>query len=107
MDINGESFCRWLLLNRLASGYYDVVESGIRREEEDVETEMLVLEAARFVGRVRKKVVHGQPLHAVDTRAVNCAQLSGRAIPDAVRVRRENMAGFRARRCPVRAIGRG
>ena len=46
VEINGESFYRRLTLQRLRSGYYDVLESGIRyREEDEVRAETLVLEA--------------------------------------------------------------
>lgn len=47
VEINGESVYRRLGLNRLDSGYYDILESGIYyREEDEVEAETRVLEAA-------------------------------------------------------------
>ena len=47
VEINGESVYRRLGLTDLASGYYDVLESGIYyRAEDEVEAETLVLEAA-------------------------------------------------------------
>ncbi len=46
VEINGESIYRRLRLNDLASGYYDVLESGIRyRGEDDVQAETRVLGA--------------------------------------------------------------
>ena len=47
VEINGESFYRRLTVQRLASGYYDVVASGIRyRAEDDVKAQTLILEAS-------------------------------------------------------------
>ena len=47
VEINGESVYRRLGLDRLDSGYYDVLESGIYyRAEDDVEAGTRVLEAA-------------------------------------------------------------
>ena len=47
VEINGEGAYRRLSLNRLDSGYYDVLESGIYyRADDDVEAESRVLEAA-------------------------------------------------------------
>ena len=47
VEINGESVYRRLGLDRLATGYYDVLESGIYyREHDGVEAETLVLRAA-------------------------------------------------------------
>ena len=47
VEINGESAYRRLNLNRLDSGYYDVLESGIHyRADDDVNAETRVLEAA-------------------------------------------------------------
>lgn len=47
VEINGKSVYRRLGLDRLESGYYDVLDSGIYyREEDDVVAETLVLEAA-------------------------------------------------------------
>ena len=46
VEINGESTYRRLSLERLASGYYDVLDSGIRyRDEDDVRTGARVLSA--------------------------------------------------------------
>ena len=47
VEINGESLYRRLSLSDLASGYYDVLESGIHyRDEDDVEAETRILSAA-------------------------------------------------------------
>lgn len=47
VEINGESVYRRLGLTDLATGYYDVLESGIHyRAEDEVEAETLVLEAS-------------------------------------------------------------
>ena len=46
VEINGESFYRRLNVQRLAAGYYDVLESDIHyRDEDDVTAETVVLEA--------------------------------------------------------------